>query len=160
MNKFYKCNGYVTGTFDPPTIGHLEIIERAVKMFEKVYVVILINPEKTAKFSIDDRLNMLRAMTAKFEKVECDYFDGYAVDYVANHGGGILVRGVRNETDRLYEQEMAAYNLAHGVDTIFLTANEGLKNVSSTEAKIKLKNGDYEFLSDEVSEIVKHITNR
>lgn len=157
MNEFYNCNGFVTGTFDPPTIGHLEIIERASEMFEKVFVVALINPDKTVKFTTQDRLRMLKAMTSKFKNVECDSYDGYAVDYVAKRGGGMLVRGIRNESDEAYENEMAAYNSAHGVETVFLHANADYKNVSSTEAKIKLKNGNYELLPDEVANIVKQI---
>ena len=158
MKKLIKKSiGYVTGTFDPPTIGHLEVIERASTMFKKVYVVILINPDKITKFNIEDRLKMLKAMTAKFKNVKCDFYGGYAADYAKKHGLGMLVRGIRNEQDDKYEKEMASYNEGLGVSTVFLLSQTDLADVSSTRAKELIGICNYSLVPPEVARIIKEI---
>ena len=158
MKKLIKKSiGYVTGTFDPPTIGHLEVIERASTMFKKVYVVILINPDKITRFTVKQRLKMLKAMTAKFKNVKCDFYGGYAADYAKKHGLGMLVRGIRNGQDDKYEKKMASYNEGLGVSTVFLLSQTDLVDVSSTRAKELIGISNYSLVSPEVEKVIKEI---
>jgi len=148
--------GIVTGTFDLPTIGHLDIIKRASKLFDRLYVVILLNPEKKAcAFSVEERMAFLKALTKDIPNVTVEHYDGLAIDYAKSIGGGVFVRGFRNENDFEYEREMAEWNLRNGdIETILLPAREELKEVSSTTAKELLKAGDAVLVGEDIANMI------
>ncbi len=98
------------GSFDPPTNGHLDLIERGSKIFDELVVAILSNPEKDPLFSVADRRKMLEAMTAGFDNVSVDTFDGLTVDYALKVEAQAILRGIRAISDYEYELQMALMN--------------------------------------------------
>ena len=135
-----KC--LVTGSFDPITLGHEDIIEKAIRAFDEVAVAILVNPERTPLFSLDERESMIRAVFG--EKVDVFSYTGLTVDAAKAMDATILVRGIRNEEDLAYETEMADFNRAHGVETVFFLADSRLRDVSATKARRALLDGGAE----------------
>ena len=144
-----KC--LITGTFDPPTRGHEYIVERALRVFDEVAVAILVNPDKHACFPAEERISMFRE--AFGDAIEVFYYEGWAVDAAKAVSADVLVRGIRGAADLEYEREMAEYNAAHGMDTIFFFAPESLSNVSSTTVRDALEKGadTKEYLSEGVN---------
>lgn len=156
MNKLYKL-GLLSGSFDPITRGHEQIIKQATNVCEKIIVCIFINPEKNYYFSIEKRLNFIKSVINKYNGVQCDYYDGFVSDYCLANNVDIILRGFRDNKDYLYEVEMAKYNKSHcGVDTMIFPAEEELKEISSSAARDKLKNySDYfNLLPKEVLDIL------
>ena len=135
----------VTGSFDPPTNGHLALIREAASVFDEVVVCVFRNCEKHYMFSEAERAEMLRAMIAEsgFSGVTVDVSDGYVADYAREKGIGYLFRGVRDEKDMAYEMEMARYNRNRtpGLETILWVAPDEKKEISSTEVRSLLHNG-------------------
>ena len=91
------------GTFDPPTNGHLDLINRGAKIFDQLVVSILRNPEKTPLFSLDERREMLEILVKRWDNVRVDTFDGLLVDYAAEQGAQAVLRGIRAVSDYEYE---------------------------------------------------------
>ena len=122
------------GTFDPVTLGHMDIIRRAAGIFDEVYVGMLINQQKKFYFTQEQRMEMLREATKNIEHVYVESFDGLLIDYANAKGARFVVRGIRNATDYEYEQQMAVINrtLKPDLETVFLTASAGMDVVSST----------------------------
>ena len=110
------------GMFDPVTNGHLDLIERGVRIFDRLIVAVVSNPSKTPLFSIDERLDMLREATRGMENVELDAFDGLLVRYLRQKNAGVILRGLRAISDFEYEFEMALTNrqLADDIETVFM----------------------------------------
>lgn len=110
------------GSFDPPTNGHFDLIERGSKIFDELVVAILRNPEKDPLFSVADRRKMLEAMTAEFDNVSVDTFDGLTVDYALRMDASAILRGIRAISDYEYELQMALMNrkLQPGLETVFM----------------------------------------
>jgi len=126
------------GSFDPVTNGHLDIIQRACKLFDEVIVAILVNPSKTAMFSVDERVEMLGSLlNARFPQVSVDTFDGLLVDYALRRGAQAVVRGIRAISDYEYELQMALMNrrLNPQVETVFLMSAEENSYLSSRLVK-------------------------
>ena len=126
------------GSFDPVTNGHLDIIQRACKLFDEVIVAILVNPGKTAMFSVDERVQMLGSLlNARFPQVSVDTFDGLLVDYALRRGAEAVVRGIRAISDYEYELQMALMNrrLNPQVETVFLMSAEENSYLSSRLVK-------------------------
>jgi pantetheine-phosphate adenylyltransferase len=126
------------GSFDPVTNGHLDIIQRACKLFDQVIVAILVNPGKTAMFSVDERVEMLGSLlNARFPQVSVDTFDGLLVDYALRRGAQAVVRGIRAISDYEYELQMALMNrrLNPQVETVFLMSAEENSYLSSRLVK-------------------------
>jgi pantetheine-phosphate adenylyltransferase len=121
------------GSFDPPTNGHLDLIERGSKIFDELVVAILRNPEKDPLFSLADRRKMLEAMTANFDNVSVDTFDGLTVDYALRMGARAILRGIRAVSDYEYELQMALMNrkLQPGLETVFMMPAEKYSYLSS-----------------------------
>lgn len=131
----------ITGSFDPITLGHMDIIKRAAKMFDRIAVVMFINPEKKYMFTLEQRLSMIKASCEMLEGIRVDYSEGTVVDYARDHGIKTIVRGVRNSKDYEYERTMESYNKMHGgLETVFLFSNEDLKNCSSTVVRDIIEN--------------------
>jgi pantetheine-phosphate adenylyltransferase len=110
------------GSFDPVTNGHLDLIERGVKMFDRLIVAVLRNADKAPLFSIEERVGMLREVTAQWPSVEVDVFEGLLVDYARRREAGVLLRGIRAISDYEYELQMALMNrkLEPRLETVFM----------------------------------------
>ena len=110
------------GSFDPVTNGHLDLIERASKLFGRLVVTVARNAEKAPMFTLDERVEMLREATQPFPNVEVDTFEGLLVDYARNLGARVLVRGIRAVSDYEYELQMALMNrrLEPQLETVFM----------------------------------------
>ena len=133
----------VTGSFDPITIGHLEIIRRAKAIFDKVVVLILDNPQKKYILDIESRVLLCREATSDLEGVEVCYYDGYAVEYCLTHSISAIVRGIRNSQDYEYEKWLESENRKIGeIETVYLYADSEYVEVSSTKARQMLVEGD------------------
>lgn len=151
----------VTGSFDPITLGHVDLVNRAKAVFDKVYVLMLLNPDKKYSFSKEERLKMLHAVFDADDKVEVCFFDGYTADFCKPRGIEVLVRGVRDEKDFDYEKELAKANYDYGgLTTYFLWASETLSDVSSSGAKQAINSGKLEaYMPKEAIAVMKEITN-
>ncbi len=122
------------GTFDPPTLGHLDIIERAAALCDKLYVAVAENSDKhLGLFSVEERLQMLEGMARNVSNVEVISFSGLVADFVQENGIDCLIRGLRAFSDFEYEFRMALANRKMAnVETLFLVANEKVAHISST----------------------------
>ena len=130
------------GSYDPVTSGHLAVIEAAAETYDEVTVAVFINPKKEGLFTYAERVELLRLATAHLSNVRVDFSDGMVADYAKAGGYDAIVKGIRNEIDRAYEEKMAEYNLAHsGVPTVLLPAAGGMLSVSSTAVREALAAG-------------------
>lgn len=154
-----KTTGLVTGTFDPVTKGHMEVIEEALRLFDEVVVAVLVNPEKKCMFTPEERLALLNAALSDNTRVKTLYSEDYAVDVARRIGADKLVRGVRGEGDEAYENAMAEYNRAHGFDTVFVTP-ERYADVSSTRARELISKGDFRLLPENAIITAEEIIRR
>ncbi|MBR2280073.1 MAG: pantetheine-phosphate adenylyltransferase [Ruminococcus sp.] len=125
------------GSFDPVTLGHIDIITRASKMFDSVVVGVLNNPSKNPSFTTEERIELLRAVTTELDNIEIVAFDGLLADYTREHGITAIVKGLRAVTDFEYEFQQALFNkkLNPALDTIFLTSNSDFMYLSSSGVK-------------------------
>ncbi len=125
------------GSFDPLTMGHLDIIERSVDLFDEIIIGVLNNPDKNPMFSPEERCGMIEEVLADFDSKDCqlvvDSFQGLLVDYVKSKNGTAIVRGIRAVSDYEYELRMALMNrkLEPEIETVFLMAAEEYSYVSS-----------------------------
>ena len=122
------------GTFDPVTNGHIDVIERAMDLFDEVVVTVARNPVKNQMFSLDERLDMLRESLLKYDNVFVDSFDGLIVDHAKQQKAVGIIRGLRAVSDFEYEFQMALMNrkLDENLRTIFLMPNEKYTYLNST----------------------------
>ena len=125
------------GSFDPVTFGHLDIIKRSASLADHLMVGVLNNSSKTPLFSVDERVNMIKEVTADIPNVEVLSFSGLLVDFARKHNVQVIIRGLRAVTDFEYELQMAQTNrvLAKDVDTMFLTTSLEYAYLSSTTVK-------------------------
>lgn len=125
------------GSFDPPTNGHLDIIERAAKLFDLIDVVISVNPEKNYLFSQEERLSMLKELISKFDNVTVHAYSGLIVNYAKQVDANVLIRGVRSTNDFAYEFDLALMNqsLNPDIETVFLQSKEEYTIVKSSSIK-------------------------
>ncbi len=131
------------GSYDPCTRGHLAIIERAAALYGRVIVGIFINPDKQGLFTHGERLSFLTAAVAHLPNVSVDFSEGFVADYAKEKGISLIIKGIRNETDRAYEEEMAAYNEKRGgVKTLLWQADGPLCELSSTRVREALDRGE------------------
>ena len=131
------------GSFDPPTYGHLNVIERASKLFDCVDVVISVNPDKKYMFNENERFEMLSEMIKPFSNVELHIWDGLIVIYAEQVGAKVLVRGIRTQNDFLYEFDLALMNKAldANIETMFIPTDEEFAIVKSSSIKELAKFG-------------------
>lgn len=130
MNKTVIC----PGSFDPVTLGHLDIIKRASKMFGKVYIAVLVNSSKTPSFSIEERIELLSDAVKGLDNVEIVSFEGLLAEYCRQHSVDAIVKGLRAVSDFDYEFQMAMANkkINPELETIFLTADSDSMYLSSS----------------------------
>lgn len=133
------------GSFDPITVGHLDIIRRASALFDKVIVLVVINVDKNCAFTPEERAEMIAKVTADIPNVEVDIYGGLLIDYFKEHNASVIVKGLRAMTDFEYEFQMALINrqLYDKADTLFLTTSvENMYLSSSAVKQIARFNGD------------------
>lgn len=121
------------GTFDPVTYGHIDIVKRAAKIFDKVIIAVAHNDQKSPLFTAEERVLMLKDAVKPLKNVVVDDFEGLAVDYVKSKGARVMIRGLRMISDFEYEFQMALTNrkLSEGIETIFMMPNESYSYISS-----------------------------
>ncbi len=131
------------GSYDPVTLGHLEIIKAAKERYEEIFVVAFINPDKKYFFSEEERLDMLRLATADIDNVTVDFSFGRVVDYMKEKGIERIVKGYRNETDLAYERIQEEYNFTHGgYETELIPCSDDYREISSTLARELIEKGE------------------
>jgi pantetheine-phosphate adenylyltransferase len=129
----HKVIAIYPGSFDPPTNGHLDLIDRGSKIFDELVVAILRNPEKAPLFNVSERVAMLEALTVECNNVRVDTFDGLTMDYAVNVGASCVLRGIRALSDYEYELQMALMNrkLRPEIETVFMMPAEKYSYLSS-----------------------------
>jgi pantetheine-phosphate adenylyltransferase len=124
------------GSFDPPTLGHLDVVGRAAGLFETVTVAVLVNPDKAGLFPLAERLELLTGATREWPNVRVDSFEGLLVDYCRDHDIAAVVKGLRAVSDFDYELQMAQMNHGMtGLDTLFLPTSPAYSFISSSLVK-------------------------
>jgi pantetheine-phosphate adenylyltransferase len=125
------------GSFDPITNGHLDLIQRGSRLFDRLIVSILRNESKQPLFTVEERMEMLREVVCEYPNVEVDSFDGLLVDYAAARSATVILRGIRAISDYEYELQMALMNrrLRPDVETLFMMASESYSFISSKLVK-------------------------
>lgn len=138
------------GSFDPITLGHYDIVERAAPLFDKIIIAIGQNSQKKYMFSLEKRMDFIRKATEHFDNVEVDFFEGLTVDYCLKKNAQFIIRGLRNPADFEFEKAIAHTNrtLAHKkLETVFLLTSSGKSFISSSIVReIITHKGEYELL--------------
>ena len=130
------------GSYDPVTLGHLELIKRAAKEYDEVYAVIFTNPDKNYTFTLEDRVKMLILATDELDNVLVSYSNGLVIDYMREHEIDKIIKGYRNDTDLEYEKRQAEWNFSNGgFETELWEAEDTMRGISSTLAREMIKNG-------------------
>ena len=131
------------GSFDPITNGHLDVLKRALEVFDKVIVLVAVNPDKASRFSAEERVNMIKEATNDFKNVEVDYTTGLTVEYAKKHGAKHLIRGLRAVTDFEYEFQLAVANeyADKEIDMIFFMSRGETSWITSSMVMELNKNG-------------------
>ncbi|MGX2959143.1 pantetheine-phosphate adenylyltransferase [Peribacillus sp. JNUCC 23] len=139
MGKISIC----PGSFDPITLGHLDIIQRAARVFEEVNVVVLNNSSKASLFTVDERLGLIREVTKHIPNVKVDYFQGLTVDYAKSVHASAIIRGLRAVSDFEYEMQITSMNrvLDEQIETFFIMTNNQYSFLSSSIVKEVAKYG-------------------
>ena len=159
-----KRIGFTSGSFDPVTNGHTDVIARAARMVDTLIIGIGVHPGKTPLFSTDEKIEMLKAETAGIARksgarIEIVTFANLTVDAAKAAGATLVFRGLRDGTDFDYEMQMAGMNgaMAPGVDTVFLPASPGVRHITATLVRqIALMGGDVsDFVSAGVARRLK-----
>jgi pantetheine-phosphate adenylyltransferase len=125
------------GSYDPVTYGHVDLIERGARVFDRLIVAVLRNVQKAPLFSLDERVEMLKDATRHLENVEIDVFEGLLVDFARKRGAGVVVRGIRAVSDYEYELQMALMNrkMEPQIETVFMLPAETFSYLSSSLVK-------------------------
>ncbi|KAF0820241.1 MULTISPECIES: pantetheine-phosphate adenylyltransferase [unclassified Cytobacillus] len=148
------------GSFDPITYGHLDIIKRAAKVFEQVYVVVLNNSSKKPLFSVEERIQLIEEVTKDLNNVKVDSFQGLLMDYAQSVNANAVIRGLRAVSDFEYEMQITSMNrvLNDEVETFFIMTNNQYSFLSSSIVKEVAKyNGDIsELVPDIVEKALKN----
>jgi len=142
------------GSFDPVTNGHLDIIKRAARIFDRVYVAVLTNSAKTPMFTVEERMDFIRRTVAPYSNVEVDSFSGLLVDYMEQKKANVIIKGLRAVSDFEYEFQMALMNhkLSREVETLFMMTSGRYSYLSSSIVKEVARHGGN--LSDLVPDIL------
>jgi len=132
-----KLTAVYPGTFDPITNGHLDILSRGGKMFDRIVVAILRNPDKDPLFPLEERMEILKAVVSRWSNVSVESFEGLLVDFARDRGAQVIVRGLRALSDFEYEFQMTLMNqrLEPGIQTVFMMPSEAYSYVSSRLVK-------------------------
>lgn len=143
------------GSFDPITVGHVDIVRRALPLFDQIIVAIGVNTQKTYLYSLEQRLNWLHSVFEDEPKVEVGQFENLTAHYCRRIGARYLLRGLRNASDFDYEKTISQLNhiVGEGIETFFLIAQPGYSHISSTIVREIIKGGGdaSPFLPDQIS---------
>lgn len=124
------------GSFDPVTLGHLDVFARAAEQFDEVIVTVVVNPNKQGMFTVEERIDLIREVTAHLPNVRVESWRGLLVDFAKQEGVTAIVKGLRDASDFSYELQMAQMNRKlTGVDTYFIATNPAYSFVSSSLVK-------------------------
>ena len=147
------------GSFDPVTKGHVDILERSSKLFDKVIAVVLVNPSKTPTFTTEERVDLIKRVTAHIPNVEVDSYAGLVADYARIKNAHTLIKGLRAVTDFEYEFQQALINkkLNPELETLFMVTNQEYMYLSSTLVRqIAEFGGDIDmFVPEQIKDILK-----
>jgi pantetheine-phosphate adenylyltransferase len=154
-----QSSAIYAGTFDPLTLGHIDLIERTAQIFDLVILAVAKSPPKDTLFTVEERVALSREVTGGYTNVEVDTFDGLLIDYARKRGARVLVRGIRAYSDFEYEFRMALTNrkLAPEIETLFMMPKESQSYVNSSMVReIASLGGDVSgFVSAEVVEALR-----
>lgn len=137
-----KSVALMAGSFDPFTKGHEAVLDEALCEFDEVWVACLVNPDKKYTFNSAQRLALCECVCAQKKGAKAIYSEKYAVEVAQEVGASVLIRGIRGDEDKAYEEDMAEFNRKHGFETLFIEPNV-FSNVSSTKAREQIAKGDY-----------------
>lgn len=137
-----KSVALMAGSFDPFTKGHEAVLDEALCEFDEVWVACLVNPDKKYTFNSAQRLALCECVCAQKKGAKAIYSEKYAVEVAEEVGASVLIRGIRGDEDKAYEEDMAEFNRKHGFETLFIEPNV-FSNVSSTKAREQIAKGDY-----------------
>ncbi|MBK8355951.1 MAG: pantetheine-phosphate adenylyltransferase [Saprospiraceae bacterium] len=135
------------GSFDPITIGHYDLIKRAMPLFDKIIVAVGTNSTKSSLFPLEERLGWLKIVFKDYPKISIDHFEGLTAHYCIKVHANFLIRGLRNSSDFDYEKTISQVNqiISHGIETVFLISNPQYSHISSTIVREVIKgNGNVE----------------
>ena len=135
------------GSFDPITIGHYDLIKRALPLFDKIIVAVGTNSTKSSLFPLEERLGWLKIVFKDYPKISIDHFEGLTAHYCIKVHANFLIRGLRNSSDFDYEKTISQVNqiISHGIETVFLISNPQYSHISSTIVREVIKgNGNVE----------------
>ena len=147
-------NAMYPGTFDPLTLGHEEIINRAAKISDNLLVAVAVNSSKTTMFDLQDRLKLVEIITSRYPNVTFGSYEGLTVDFANANNIDVIIRGARNFTDFNYESQIAQMNntMDNALESIFFIASDPYKSITSSLVREVISlNGDYsKFVSQQV----------
>ena len=149
-----KKTAIYAGSFDPITLGHLDVLKDGAQMFDKVVIVVADNPDKKCMFTVEERKEFIKKCTANIPNIEIDSFGGLTVEYAKIKGADILLRGLRSVSDFEYERELAQINekLAPNIKTVFIITKPEHSFVSSSAVREVISYGGdvSKFVSKEI----------
>ena len=152
------------GSFDPIPKGHIDVLKKAVKIFDKVIIAVSINPAKTGMFSLEERVEMIKQSIGDLEKVEVDSFTGLTAEYARKKGARAIIRGLRAVSDFEYEMQMAQMNnsIYDEIETVFLVPKSKYNFISSSIVKeVSKLGGDIsKFVTPQVKQYLIDYKNK
>ena len=154
-------NAMYPGTFDPLTLGHEEIINRAAKLFDNLLVAVAVNSSKPTMFNIQDRLRLVEIVSSRYPNVTFSSYEGLTIDFANTNNTNVIVRGARNSTDFNYESQISQMNntMDSALESIFFIASDPFKSITSSLVRqVIIQNGDYsKFISKDVANHLEKI---
>lgn len=140
------------GSFDPITLGHVDIINRGLPLFDEIILAIGVNSDKKYMFSLEDRVRFLKQTFKDEPKIKVETYKGMTVDFCKQQKAGFILRGLRNGIDLEFEKTIGQTNFKlSGVETVFFITSSGKSHISSTVVRDVIRNGgDYEFMVPDV----------
>ena len=154
-------NAIYPGTFDPLTLGHEEIINRAAKLFDNLLVAVAVNSSKPTMFNLQDRLRLVEIVSSRYPNVTFSSYEGLTIDFANTKNINVIVRGARNSTDFNYESQISQMNntMDSALESIFFIASDPFKSITSSLVRQVISlNGDYsKFISKDVANHLEKI---
>ncbi len=144
-----KTKAFLPGSYDPITLGHLDIIKRASQMYDEICVVCAQNPDKEYMLTPEQRLSLIKDAIKDIDNANAVFYEGYLVDFAHQNNNFVIVKGIRNSNDLEYENKMANFNkekcfekYGKNLETVYLECNDNFSDISSTLVREKLLSGE------------------
>jgi pantetheine-phosphate adenylyltransferase len=154
-------NAMYPGTFDPLTLGHEEIIDRAANLFDHLLISVAKDSSKATMFEIDERLKLVEIISSRYSNVTASSYDGLTVDFAKSNNINVILRGVRNSSDFIYESQISQTNntMDKSLESIFFIASDSYKSITSSLVREVINlNGDYSrFISKDIASHLEKI---